>query len=581
MSEEKREIIGEDWLAFLLAIVIFAISLLSYTGVDIFGWAVSTKEWSTISKAITPTSASYLPLKGQITKIDGNKVTLKKADGKEETITVKDASALKVGDTYEKPGISGFVSLVLTFLFMLVLLTIAAAFLRANIWRFIIGFTFVFWISYGCWLLGHNAYLAATNAQKAGVPWSLKLTGEGGFIIALIVGLIVGNFLPGFANFIKEAVRPELYIKTGIGLMGALLGLKSAQAFGLASAVLFRGFCAIIEAYLIYWALVYFISRKYFKFNREWAAPLASGISICGVSAAIATGGAIKARPVVPIMVSSLVVIFAVVELIILPFAAQYFLYKEPMVAGAWMGLAVKTDGAAFAAGAVADALIRAKAELAQGIKYEEGWIMMAATTTKLFIDIFISIWAFILAIIWCARIECKPGEQVQAIEIWRRFPKFVLAYAITFIIMLIIAAQVVPKVTPVENKIKGLNKEITSMEKKLPGITDPAQQEEMTAKIKEKKEQVKTLEAQIKGPKQVVANSAKATNGTNAFRVLFFLITFFTIGVVSNFKKLWEEGIGRLAVVYLVCLFGFIIWIGLFISWIFFHGVKPPVITG
>jgi len=146
---------------------------------------------------------------------------------------------------------------------------------------------------------------------------------------------------------------------------------------------------------------------------------------------------------------------------------------------------------------------------------------------------------------------------------------------------MLIIAAQVVPKVTPVENKIKGLNKEITSMEKKLPGITDPAQQEEMTAKIKEKKEQVKTLEAQIKGPKQVVAQSTMATNGTNAFRVLFFLITFFTIGVVSNFKKLWEEGIGRLAVVYLVCLFGFIIWIGLFISWIFFHGVKPPVITG
>lgn len=581
MEEEKREIIGEDWLAFLIAIVIFAISLLSYTGVDIFGWAVSTKEWTKLSNAVRPTSSSYVPLKGQITKIEGNKVTIKKSDGKEETITVKDPSGLKVGDTYERPGISGFVSLLLTYLFMLVILTIGAALLRAHIGKFIIGFTIIFWVSYGCWLIGHNAYLAATNAQKAGVPWSLKLTGEAGFIVALIAGLIVGNFIPGLANFIKEAVRPELYIKTGIGLMGALLGLKSAQAFGLASAVLFRGLCAIIEAYLIYWALVYLISRKYFKFNREWAAPLASGISICGVSAAIATGGAIKARPVVPIMVSSLVVIFAVVELLILPFLAQNFLYKEPMVAGAWMGLAVKTDGAAFAAGAVTDALIRAKAEVVQGIKYEEGWIMMAATTTKLFIDIFISIWAFILAIIWCARIECKPGEQVRAIEIWRRFPKFVLAYAITFIVMLIIAAQVVPKVTPVENKIKALNKEITAMEKKLPAIEDPAQKEELAAKIKEKKDQVKALEAEIKGPKQVIAQSTMATSGTNAFRVLFFLITFFTIGVVSNFKKLWEEGIGRLAVVYLVCLFGFIIWIGLIISWIFFHGVKPPMITG
>ncbi len=88
---------------------------------------------------------------------------------------------------------------------------------------------------------------------------------------------------------------------------------------GLVSAIMFRGLAAIIEAYLIYWALVYFIARKYFKFSREWAAPLASGISICGVSAAITTGAAIRARPVVPIMVSSLVVIFSVFELILLP----------------------------------------------------------------------------------------------------------------------------------------------------------------------------------------------------------------------------------------------------------------------
>ena len=106
-------------------------------------------------------------------------------------------------------------------------------------------------------------------------------------------------------------------------------------------------------AYLVFWAVVYFVARKFFGFSREWAAPLASGISICGVSAAIATGSAIRARPIVPVMVSSLVVIFAVVELILLPFAAQTFLSHQPMVAGAWMGLAVKTDGAAVASGAI------------------------------------------------------------------------------------------------------------------------------------------------------------------------------------------------------------------------------------
>ena len=128
--------------------------------------------------------------------------------------------------------------------------------------------------------------------------------------------------------------------------MGAALGLKAAESFTLASNIMFRGLCAIVEAYLIYWAVVYYMARKYFKFNREWAAPLASGISICGVSAAIATGEAIQARPVVPIMVSSLVVIFAVVEMLILPFAAQTFLWKSRWSPGPGWGLRLRPTAA-------------------------------------------------------------------------------------------------------------------------------------------------------------------------------------------------------------------------------------------
>jgi hypothetical protein len=63
-----------------------------------------------------------------------------------------------------------------------------------------------------------------------------------------------------------------------------------------------------------------------------------------------------------------------------------------------------------------------------------------------------------------------------------------------------------------------------------------------------------------------------------NVFRGIFFVMTFFTIGAVSNFRKLWSEGIGKLALIYVLCLFGFIIWIGLAISWVFFHGVTPPL---
>ncbi|BAU23859.1 membrane protein [Caldimicrobium thiodismutans] len=580
MAEEaKKGVLNEDWLAFWLAIILFLVSLLAYKGIDPFGWVISTNEWIQIEKALGPVGKKYQGIKGEITKIEGNKLTIKTKDGKEQTVTVDDPTKYQVGQTYEKKGLSGFASLVLTYIFLTIILAIGAYLLGANVGKFVVGFFFIFWLSYICWLIGHYAYFAATDPKKFNIPWALKLTGEGGFIFALALGLIIGNFFRPFAQFLEEACRPEFYIKTAIGLMGALLGLKSAEAFGLASAIFFRGLCAIVEAYLIYWALVYFIARRYFKFSKEWAAPLAAGISICGVSAAIAAGGAIRARPVVPIMVASLVVIFAVMELVILPFLAQIFLWKEPMVAGAWMGLAVKTDGAAFASGAITDALIRAKAEAVAGIKYEEGWILMAAATTKLFIDIFISIWAFLLAYIWCAFVECKPGERVSLGEIWKRFPKFVLAYFVGFLVVLIISAPHAPKVKSVEDQIKLIEKDAKKIEAQLATTQDAAIQEQLKAKLNELKAQIKAKKEEIKDSKKVVDQTKTATAGTNALRVLFFLITFFTIGVISDFRKLWAEGLGKLAVVYVVCLFGFIIWIGLLISWIFFHGVKPPMV--
>ena len=70
------------------------------------------------------------------------------------------------------------------------------------------------------------------------------------------------------------------------------------------------------------------------------------------------------------------------------------------VAAGAWMALSVKTDGAAVASGGITEALILANAA-AQGIKYQPGWILGTAATLKVFIDIFIGVWAFLLAWIW------------------------------------------------------------------------------------------------------------------------------------------------------------------------------------
>jgi uncharacterized membrane protein YadS len=475
--------ISEDWLSVWIGLLVFLLALGVLAGTDILGWVVTTSVWTDFSKALAPVSKAYA-------------------------------------------GLGGIGALVATYVALLVVLTLGATALKADIKRFALSFTAVFWISYLCWIVGSYANFAVTtpaDMQKFGISWSLKLTNEGGFIVALIAGLVVGNFLPGFADWMKEAVRPEWYIKTAIVILGGFLGITAAEKLSLATALMFRGLVAIIEAYLIYWAVVYFVARKWFKFSREWAAPLASGISICGVSAAIATGSAIRARPVVPIMVASLVVIFAVVELLILPFAAQSFLSHEPMVAGAWMGLAVKTDGAAVASGGITESLILASAA-ARGVNFEKGWILGTTTTVKVFIDVFIGIWAFILAYIWTTHIDVRQGDKARVAEIWVRFPKFIIGYILTFAVILFMALGATP---------------------------------DFTAKLK------------------------SAMGEANTFRGIFFVMTFFTIGVMTNFRKLWEEGIGKLAAVYVLCLFGFVIWVGLVISFIFFGGVQPPVVTG
>jgi uncharacterized membrane protein YadS len=473
--------VSEDWLAVVLGLAIFVLALAALVHVDLIGWVVTTSVWSNLGQALQATSKDYASLGG-------------------------------VG------------ALIATYFALLVVLSAGAVVLKSNVTRFALAFTAVFWIAYASWVIGNFANFAAVTPaeqHKFGINWSLRLTNEGGYIFALISGLIIANVFPRFADAIKEAVRPELYIKVAIVILGGFFAVTAAGRISLASSLILRGVAAIVEAYLIYWAVVYFVARKWFGFNREWAAPLASGISICGVSAAIAVGGAIRARPVVPVLVSSLVVIFAVVEVLILPFVAQAFLAHEPLVAGAWMGLAVKTDGAAVAAGGITESLILAK-NTAAGVNYQPGWILGTAATIKVFIDIFIGIWAFVLGYIWTNHINVtRTDDKAKAREIWQRFPKFIIGFIITFFVGLYLALGTPPDLA-----------------------------------------------------KQVPAAIGEA----NTFRVIFFILTFFSIGVLSNFKTLWQEGFGKLAAVYVVSLFGFVIWVGLLISWLFFSGITPPL---
>ncbi len=130
LAEEKttkHEILGEDWLSFILGLLIFFLSLGVFTGSDLLGWGTKLSVWVDPGKALSVVSPAYAPEKGTVVKVEGQKVTIKKSDGKESTIvTSEDVSKLKPGDTFEKAGVSGFMSVIYTFLFVLVVMTPAA-----------------------------------------------------------------------------------------------------------------------------------------------------------------------------------------------------------------------------------------------------------------------------------------------------------------------------------------------------------------------------------------------------------------------------------------------------------------------
>ena len=211
----KRWLETEDGLALAIGLGIFALSLSAVAGIDLLGWGVTASVWLDPAKAVAPVSKVYA-------------------------------------------GVPGWLSLLLTYFFTLVVLGAGARMLRLDLTRFALSFSAIFWLSYLCWLAGNYGYIAATPDKRKdlGLAWSLGVTGEAGFLVALVAGLVVGNLLPAVAGALKEAVRPELYIKTAIVILGASLGVQAAGATGLATAIMFRGFAAIVEAYLIYWALV-------------------------------------------------------------------------------------------------------------------------------------------------------------------------------------------------------------------------------------------------------------------------------------------------------------------------------------
>lgn len=355
---------------------------------------------------------------------------------------------------------------------MLILSIVAIALMGEMAGSFIVGFFVVYILAWIAMFIAGNM-----TVNYYGIEYVLW---------CLFLGLFVSNVI-GLPEWLRPAVRTEFYIKTGLVVLGSGILFKEileAGALGIIQAVLVVG---------VVWYGCYWLARK-LKVDEEFSAILASAVSICGVSAAIATSGAIKGDPKKLSYTTSIVLICAVPMLIFQPLIAKWVGMPDE-VAGAWLGGTLDTSGSVVAAGA----LISETA-------------MKVGVIVKMSQNVLIGFAAFILAVVWAfKKVENVPGAgKPSAMEIWYRFPKFVLGFMVA---SLVFSFLLDPKVV---GAVKG----------QLGGI-----------------------------------------------RTLWFALAFTCIGLETNFRELASLGGGRPAAAFLIAQAFNVVWT-LLLAYILFGGM-------
>jgi uncharacterized integral membrane protein (TIGR00698 family) len=297
------------------------------------------------------------------------------------------------------------------FVLWLVLLTGAASIMGHRPKEFIPAFVLIYVFS---------VLIFAAGAWDQAVRYNLEPP-----LVALVLGLVISNLI-GLPNWLDAGFRVEFYIKTGIVLLGATLPF---------TLIVWAGPVAILQASIVSVAtfLVIFGAARWLGLDRRFAAVLGAGGAVCGVSAAIAIGGAVRARREDPPIAITLVVLWAIVMVFVLPLVSRA-LHLPAGVGGAWIGTSEFADAAGFAAAQTYGEL----AGPGTGIAGTADQAIWSYTLIKVVgRDVWIGIWAFILSAIAVTRWEAAElGGKAQAGQIWWRFPKFVIGFLVASLIV-------------------------------------------------------------------------------------------------------------------------------------------------
>lgn len=249
-------------------------------------------------------------------------------------------------------------------------------------------------------------FLLVVLAFMIGNHKTMAHYGFNDIIWALVLGMLVSNIF-GKPRWLKPAIRTELFIKTGLVLLGAEILFNRVLSLGKYG----LGVAWIVTPIVI--LFMYYYGTKVLKIkSKELVATVATCTSVCGVSAAIATGAAVKAKKEEISAAISVSLIFTVLMMIGMPFLIRWMGLTEA-VGGAWIGGTVDSTGAVVVAGS----MVGPKA-------------MEVAAIVKMLQNVLIGFVAFCWAIFWVTKVEVQQGAPKPSLkEIWIRFPKFILGF--------------------------------------------------------------------------------------------------------------------------------------------------------
>ncbi|MFG0290655.1 MAG: YeiH family protein [Rhodopirellula sp. JB044] len=272
---------------------------------------------------------------------------------------------------------------------------------------FLAGFPIVFALATLAYILAGQSVVKAYNLEYA--------------LWALLVGLIISNTV-GTPSFLRSAALTEFFIKTGLVLLGAEVLMSRLLALGLPG---------VFVAWLVTPVVLittYIFGQKVLKIqSKSLNMVISADMSVCGVSAAIATAAACKAKKEELSLSIGLSLGFTVIMMAVMPMVITA-LGIDPILGGAWLGGTIDSTGAVAAAGAVLG---------------DEA--LEVAATVKMIQNILIGVTAFCVAIYWVTFVERDAsGPKIGLSEIWYRFPKFVLGFVTMSILFSILYSTLV-----------------------------------------------------------------------------------------------------------------------------------------